>query len=205
MKRTPEEVVKDAEKIMNVLERACSLHEIESQTGLNLNQIKYSLKKVGKEAELKRVKEICSECGRICESNNYNEKERKENSYHGLETLFNTKVKNGELVFEINNDYYRYTQLVIKENNFIYSSGEHKLCIGDEIFSARRYKGKIIFMHYEVISLQHSKNVEVKYLKKIRENASVETYERKNDFSHKVFARDAALFFQGLEECLEYI
>ena len=184
MKRTPEEVVKDAEKIMNVLERACSIEELERQTGLNFGKIRYSLKKVGKGAELtKKIKE-----------NN-----------HGIKTLFNTQEKNGDLIFTIKNMNHSYTELVKKENNFIYTNGEHTLSIGDEVFTACKSKGKIILLHYEVISLDTSKNVRVKYTKKIGENISIEELHQKVKSFYRVFARDAIFFFDEMEECLAFV
>ena len=209
-KRTSKKVLKDAQIIMYLLERGSNLEDIEKQTGLSERQIKYSLEKVGQESELKkRIKENYLANSQKSRSTPYTQKvrqvsrkdKRRKKHYHGINTLYGTHLKDGNLIFEIKNNSHCYSQLIVKENNFVYTNGEHKLSIGDEVIIIRKTKRQVLFLHYEVISLEPSKNVRVKYNRKFNENIGIEDLEP--DFYYTVFIRDAILYFKALDDCLK--
>lgn len=106
--------------------------------------------------------------------------------YNGMNTLFNTRVENGKLLFDMDNlPNNKYVELI--KDSYVYCSGKHELSYGDEVFVAKRKRGCILIEHFKVISNKPKANVRLVYYYKIRRPRDTKKLE--NDYV--VFARDA--------------
>lgn len=83
---------------------------------------------------------------------------------NSLNTLYSVKFANGRLILPIVNNNYRST--IVMSDGIEYSTGEHQLKIGDDVYIATNKIDYLTFAHYKITSLTEENNCNVVFYKR---------------------------------------